>query len=120
MTRSRTPAPTPPAPAEGSACTDCGTTDTPHLGELATTRVAIGVVRDERVRRCTPCHKQHLGYQAEQLPIDGRGRVHWGIRNLRTDELVRDSNDQPQEFTMLVSAEAYIRGLREIDSLKPS
>ncbi|MBB4926304.1 hypothetical protein [Kitasatospora kifunensis] len=37
------------------ACIDCGGEDAPHLGENRTTRVANGVVRDERVRRCTPC-----------------------------------------------------------------
>ncbi|GAB2747512.1 hypothetical protein GCM10010442_78550 [Kitasatospora kifunensis] len=43
-------------------CTDCGAQAAPHPGETRTTRVADGVVRDERVRRCTPCQQQ---YRAE-------------------------------------------------------
>ncbi|MDH6118522.1 hypothetical protein ABH930_001522 [Kitasatospora sp. GAS204A] len=42
-----------------SGCVGCGAESAPHLGESRTTRVAAGVVRDERVRRCTPCQCKH-------------------------------------------------------------
>lgn len=38
---------------------DCGAPDAPHRGELRTTRVAPGVVRDERVWRCANCQRRH-------------------------------------------------------------
>jgi hypothetical protein len=40
------------------SCTGCGSDDAPHRGELVTTRVADGIVRDEHVRRCTECQKK--------------------------------------------------------------
>lgn len=49
-----------PMPPPGTGpCSDCGTPIAPHRGELRTTRVAPGVVRDERVCRCTDCHRRH-------------------------------------------------------------
>jgi hypothetical protein len=45
--------------ASTSVCTDCGSGDAPHLGELVTTRVGDGIVRDARVHRCTACQKNH-------------------------------------------------------------
>jgi hypothetical protein len=42
-------------PSIRPCCSDCGAEDAPHLGELRTTRVADGVVRDARVYRCTGC-----------------------------------------------------------------
>jgi hypothetical protein len=47
-------------PPEPESCTDC-TAPAEHRGELRTVRVTEGVVRDERVARCTPCH---LAYRA--------------------------------------------------------
>ncbi|MGF1428759.1 terpene synthase family protein [Kitasatospora sp. LaBMicrA B282] len=40
-------------------CIGCGAAGAPHLGETQSLRVADGVVRDVRVRRCTPCQQQH-------------------------------------------------------------
>jgi hypothetical protein len=40
-------------------CIGCGNPDAPFRGELRTTPVTPGVVRDERVRRCTSCFAAH-------------------------------------------------------------
>jgi hypothetical protein len=49
----------PATEAGQTSCIECGAEDAPHLGENRTTRVADGVVRDERVHRCDSCQAAH-------------------------------------------------------------
>lgn len=88
---------------ERPACVDCGAQNAPHLGEQRTSRFADGVVRDERVRRCTPCQVSRNRYSPEQLDAQLDPLCRWGIRDhlhgtLLVDQhgtlVLRDSREQ--------------------------
>ncbi|GAB2695731.1 hypothetical protein [Kitasatospora kifunensis] len=86
-------------------CADCGAKDAPHLGETKTTRIADGVVRDERVRRCTPCQLARPRYEPEQI-YSG----HWVIRDRRYGVIVATDDDDcsPRIYSSRDTAQASL------------
>ncbi|WP_327066919.1 hypothetical protein [Kitasatospora sp. NBC_01302] len=89
-------------------CIGCGTQKAPHLGELQTTRVADGVVRDERVRRCTDCQIASTSrYQPEQLSSG-----YWALRDRQHGVLVVDHVDSaPRLYPSRAAAQADLAEL---------
>lgn len=89
-------------------CIGCGTQKAPHLGEIRTTRVADGVVRDERVQRCTPCLVASTSrYQPEQLSSG-----YWALRDRQHGALVVDHADSaPRLYDSRDAAQADLTEL---------
>lgn len=89
---------------DGVSCADCGAPNAPHRGELTTTRVADGVVRDGRVRRCTHCHIKRPRYVPDEL-----GAGQWAIRDRQHDTIVVNIADStPLLYTSRDEAQAGV------------
>ncbi|MCX4750880.1 hypothetical protein OG455_41100 [Kitasatospora sp. NBC_01287] len=92
-----------------ATCINCGSPDAPHRGEIRTTRVADGVVRDQRVHRCTPCQVQR--YEPQELR-DGQ----WAVRDRSDGTLtVHVADGRPLLYPDRATAQAWIDREHQLD-----